>query len=299
MITSYKQLKQEIVDVLGVIVLKQVLKFVQFSNGAICGSLQPPKASSAITLVTLYKDIHGIGYDALRKHIHPFWDLSNEAIQRNIKYVRTELRRWANQIIEPEDTKDLTRLATQTNRPSPCENVILWVDSSDFRIKGKRSLHKKKKDYAKRLKSPGRRWLTICNVRGQTQWISSSHSPTCYDGDLMIRYAMDIEKLFPDTTIIGDNYFRKASSFFKRITLITPKSRAGRRKKVNGVLVPRELSSEDENINKVISLVRGKVESPDSWVKQKFSALAKPFYEDEDQHDCLVRFALACHRLMV
>jgi hypothetical protein len=51
----------------------------------------------------------------------------------------------------------------------------------------------------------------------------------------------------------------------------------------------------DQNVNDVISLVRGKIEAPYGWVKQRFSALSKPFYEDEEQHDNLVLFAFTCH----
>jgi hypothetical protein len=41
--------------------------------------------------------------------------------------------------------------------------------------------------------------------------------------------------------MIGDNHFRKAAATFKSIKLITPVSRVGHRKKVNDVLIPREL----------------------------------------------------------
>jgi hypothetical protein len=299
MITTYKQLRQAVVDVLNETVLMKIIKSVKFPAETIWGSSQPRKASTAIILITIYKDIQGIGYNSLKKEIEPYWQMSNEAIQRNIKLVRKELRNWANTIIIPEDVNRLSRLAIRANRPIPCENVSLWVDSTDFRIKGKRSLHKEKSKYAKKLKSPGRRWLTICNVRGQTQWISPPHLPTAYDSHILSRYSTSIESSFPRTTMIGDNHFRMAASAFITITLITPVSRAGRRKKVDGVMVPRQLSQEDEKINEVISLVRGKIEAPYGWVKQRFSALSQPFYEDEEQHDCLVRFAFACHRLMV
>jgi hypothetical protein len=52
-------------------------------------------------------------------------------------------------------------------------------------------------------------------------------------------------------------------------------------------------------INEVISLVRSKIEVLYGRVKQRFSALSQLFYEDEEQHDCLVHFAFACHQLMV
>jgi hypothetical protein len=67
------------------------------------GSSQPRKASIAIILITIYKDIQGIGYNSLKKEIELYWQMNNEAIQRNIKLVRKELRNWANTIIILED----------------------------------------------------------------------------------------------------------------------------------------------------------------------------------------------------
>lgn len=213
--------------------------------------------------------------------------------------VRLELRRWSKSIIVPQEHGRLARLAIRAKRPKPCENVVLWIDSSDFRVKGKRSLSKKKQYYAKKLKSPGRRWVMITNVKGQVQWISNWNLPTTYDSHIVAENSKVIKKLFSGLTIVGDHHFRAVSTQLKKITLITPKSRAGRRKKVNGMLVPRELSPEDEAINEVISMVRGKVEAPYGWVKARFSALSKPFYENGNQHDCLIRHAFACHRLMI
>jgi hypothetical protein len=84
-------------------------------------------------------------------------------------------------------------------------------------------------------------------------------------------------------------------SYFKNIILITPKSKTRRRKKVDNVLVPWELNKEDEIINNVIFSIWRKVEALYAWVKTRFSALSQPFYEDADQHDCLVKFTFAYH----
>ena len=62
---------------------------------------------------------------------------------------------------------------------------------------------------------------------------------------------------------------------------------------------PRRLSEEEERHNSVVAGVRGKIEAPYGWLKGRFLALQKPFYEDEEQHTCLVWYALACHRLMI
>jgi hypothetical protein len=66
-------------------------------------------------------------------------------------------------------------------------------------------------------------------------------------------------------------------------------------KKVDGVMVPHQLFQKNEKINKVISLVRSKIEALFGWVKQCFLALSQFFYEDEKQYDCFVYFAFTYH----
>jgi hypothetical protein len=107
-----------------------------------------------------------------------------------------------------------------------------------------------------------------------------------------------IKKLFLHITIIINNYFWKATLFFKTITLITPVSKVGRPRIVNKKKVLNELSHKKKHMNEVITSVRGKVESLYSWVKQHFLALSKLFYEDKKQHDYIVKMTFTYHRLI-
>ena len=67
----------------------------------------------------------------------------------------------------------LARQASKSNRPEGLEGVVLWIDSTDFCTKGKQSVHKEKVHWSHKLSSPGRRWVTVTNVQGQTQCPSS------------------------------------------------------------------------------------------------------------------------------
>jgi hypothetical protein len=98
-------------------------------------------------------------------------------------------------------------------------------------------------------------------VRGQTQWVSTFHQPTDYDGDFTLIYLFIIEKLFFHTTIITNNHFQKVAPFFITITLITPISKVGRLRIVNKKKVLNGLSHEEKHMNKVITGVRRKVKS--------------------------------------
>ena len=86
------------------------------------------------------------------------------------------------------------------------------MDLSDFRIKGKQGPKKeRKKMWSHKLLAPGRRWVTVCNAKGGTEWVSGPHSPKQYDGDLLIYSAKTIDRLFEGGTVVADNHFRKAT----------------------------------------------------------------------------------------
>ena len=188
--------------------------------------------------------------------------MSNDGIQHNVKKCRAALREWAKKVLTPQAPAKLARLASKSNRPEGLEGVVLWIDSTDFRTKGKRSVHKEKVHWSHKLSSPGRRWVTVTNVKGQTQWVSSPFLPSVYDGDITISCASELNCLFPGLEMVGDNHFRKASPFLKSLTLHTNISKAGRPRMVQGKKVPVALTPEEEEWNKKISLVRGKIEAP-------------------------------------
>jgi hypothetical protein len=98
-------------------------------------------------------------------------------------------------------------------------------------------------------------------MKGQTQWVSTLHQPTDYNGNFTLIYFFIIKKLFFHITIIVNNYFQKVTSFFTIVTLITFVSKAGRPRIMNKKKVLNELSHEEKHINKIIINVRKKVEN--------------------------------------
>ena len=183
--------------------------------------------------------------------------------------------------------------------PPPLSSVVFWIDSTDFCIKGKCSIHRDKSQWSHKLHAPGRRWLTVANAKGMVQWVAGPYLHTQYDGDLAVLNAVTPDGLFCKCDMVGDNHFRKATEFLQKIKLYTNVSKAGRPKMVNGQKVPVTLTKEEEQLNEIISLVRGKVEAPYGWVKQHFAALSKPFFENQKQHQYLVLYSFAVHRIVL
>jgi hypothetical protein len=69
-ITTYKQLWQAVINMLNKIALMKIIKSVKFLAETIWGSSQPRKASTAIILITIYKDIQEIKYNSLKKKLN-------------------------------------------------------------------------------------------------------------------------------------------------------------------------------------------------------------------------------------
>jgi hypothetical protein len=70
MITTYKQLRQTVVDVLNKTVLMKIIKSIKFPTETIWRSSQPRKALIAIILIIIYKDIQRIRYNSLKKKLN-------------------------------------------------------------------------------------------------------------------------------------------------------------------------------------------------------------------------------------
>jgi hypothetical protein len=70
----------------------KIIKSVKFPTETIWRSSQPCKASIAIILIIIYKNIQEIRYNSLKKEIKPYWQINNKVIQQNIKLIRKELR---------------------------------------------------------------------------------------------------------------------------------------------------------------------------------------------------------------
>ena len=116
------------------------------------------------------------------------------------------------------------RLAFKNHFPKPCQFVSLWVDSTDFRTTGMRTMRRKDPRWSQKLRSPGRRWLTLTDAAGCVQFVAGPYNPTDYDGHIMIDNREQIERLFDGESIIGDNHFRIAGNFFKKCPIVAPKS---------------------------------------------------------------------------
>lgn len=78
------------------------------------------------------------------------------------------------------------------------------------------------------------------------------------------------------------------STLLQSIFLHTNKSKAGHPKVINGKKLLPAFTLEDEQWNKDVSLVRGKIEASNGWVKSTFTALSRSLCENEEQMNCIL-----------
>ena len=297
----YIEIKGKVVKRLGITIVQRILREFDLGDERLEGANRERDFGEHALVLCLFKDLKNLSYGELYDECHRWHSIAQSTLQDNVKRIRRALRVWANSILVPEPVLVLEKSARRRHRPSPCTDVCLWVDSSDFMERGKWVISRFDARFSHKTMSAAQRWLTILDGKGRVQFVAGPYSPKHYDGDLLIHHAEHLDSIFPSATMIGDNHFRKAAEFFKSIALITPTSEAGRPAKdpVTGKKWKRELPEEEQLNNEIIREVRSTVESPYGWLSNKFESLKESFRESEDQHDCLIRFALACHRLNI
>jgi hypothetical protein len=294
---KFMQLKREIREHLPLKVLSAMKESLVYKPKELWASHRCNNFEEVVLYATLLKDIKGWSYDKICKHIAETQHFVKKTLAHNCHVVRKKLRDWSKTVLVAPSSGILKRRAKRVNRPKPCEDVTLWMDSTDCRASKKNSMSRKDPWWSYKCNSPGTRWNVMFDGKSRAAFVSGPHAPSLYDGDLAISEMQNIEALFEGETIIADNHYAKCKNFFKKVTFITPFTAAGRPKVVERKKVPFQLPPEKVAHNSVVAGVRGKVEGPFGWMKTKFSSLEKPFYEGTDQHDCLFRYALACHHI--
>jgi hypothetical protein len=199
---------QKVKQLVPLHVIRSMTWHIKFRDKDLWGKFKPDGFEELMILMTLFKDIKVKSYSWLHGKINKELKMAKKSIEHNTKVVCKKLYAWSKTVLTPYTKVQLEHLAKQCHCPEPTQNVSLWVDSTDFWITYKKQDPDRKKTRSYKEKHAARRWVTLCDVEGVTQWVSHPYHPTVYDGDILIHNAQVIEKIFPKVTIIGDNHFQ-------------------------------------------------------------------------------------------
>jgi hypothetical protein len=139
-----KEIKAKVWCIIKLQTIHSILRFIHFKKKSLWRTIRPRGFKERMVMLTIYKDLYGIGYVKLQKKVKEWANLSVDFLHHNICAVQIELWKWANNILKPLAINQLVKNARKTESPLLCSKKTLWIDSSNFKKKSKRSVHKKK-----------------------------------------------------------------------------------------------------------------------------------------------------------
>ena len=113
------QIHDEIVEAISCPALNAIIKGTVVNKLKLWGTTRPCNFQKGMIYATLLKDIQGLGYLKLQKRFMEYSDLSNEAIQHNVKLVWHVLGKWAQTVVTTDDLQRLGHGASKTQWPPP------------------------------------------------------------------------------------------------------------------------------------------------------------------------------------
>ena len=249
-------------------------------------------------LLTVYKDLFGLSFRDVVNNINIGYQITEHSFKHNVPIVREALSNWANGEIRVGNLAEWKEAASKTRFGNRVADANLWMDSSDYPIVGKSSTSRKSPQWSYKLNGVGRRYMALSNAHGHVLKLWGGYSPKVYDGDFITANKEYIESTFEGGVVLADNHFRSAGRGFKKVKYYTNIARRqlGQKRSRNSEVVEEgtgPLTREEEAFNREHQVARARVESPFGWMKTKFQALHKPWWENEEQLDYLIKYATA------
>lgn len=284
--------------------------YLEVIKPTLWGLEKPDEFENMCLNIMLYHDATGLGFSVIERQLKRGGTkyYGHHSMLHNSQVLRKALDGWANQQFLVGDRNSWDEAARNGRFPASIGDANLWIDSVDYRIKGKQSASRKGPQWSYKLNAPGRRYVTIHNARRKVVKVYGGHSPKLFDGTFLETHKVDIQELFKGARFVGDNHFSKGKQYFSShaneddIKFYTNYAKKSKKKlvdvegPVNDADVVDELTNAHQSFNRDHQGVRSRVETPYAWISNTFKALSL-WRETEEQLDYLVHIALAVHNM--
>lgn len=250
--------------------------------------------------LALYKYAYAAGYGALSSATKSWNKLSTRTLTRNTKVILKCLGKWGKKQIHLGNKAEWTEVMNKHRLPKLVNEAHLLLDSTDFRLAGKVSTSRKSESWSYKENSPAQRFSLVHDLDGKVRYIWGGYSPKTYDSDFVMIQKDFFDIKFRNATIVADCHYAKAAKELQSCKIITPfvtPSNSGKTKSTGKGI--QKLTKKQVSYNKAVRCVRAKVEMPYGVMKNKFAALAKPFYEKPKYQNYLVLLAAAVYNMEV
>ena len=277
---------------------EEIQQFVESKELNLWGTKKGNEYTKIHVNLCLYKDMNNIGYYSLWKQIKDWYGNSHKSLCHNIKLVRVALKQWAKSVVTIGNLRIWKDVSAQVSKIAVLKKVNLWMDSSDFALKGKSITLTKDKYWSYKAKSLGRRYQCIFDAEGRCRAIWGGYSPKVIDSQWVEIYKDELSTKFQGAHIIADCHYYASRNKVPGVKFVTPIPD-------NVKKVPEDVKSylgildKDKEMNKKIRNLRARVEAPFAQIQNRFKALGGTFKDDDTQLDCLVYYALAIHNKIV
>ena len=294
MIISKKTLFQLTTRAIGKQTKEEIVEYAKAEDLNLWGMTKGEDYTELHVNLCIYKDLHNIGYLTFWKQIKDWYGNSHKSLCHNTKKIRKILKKWAISVMMIGDLqtwKDLSKLVAKVD---PLKKVNLWMDSSDFTLKGKQRSLTKNIYWSYKLNSIGRRYQCIFDAQGRCRGLWGGYSPKIIDSQWVEIYKNELSEKYRGSHIIADGHYYASRNQVEGVKFVTPIPETVKE-------VPNDLqrylgiTKKDKEINRKIRNLRARVEAPFGQLKNKFKSLSTTFKEDADQLDCLIFYAVAIH----
>ena len=287
-----KSLKQQVVAKIRESTLKELKLAIHKQRPSLWGYDKRRSFEYDCLLIALYHDLEGVGYNKIEKEIKSWRPLVGKSLRHNTKAIRQSLSTWSDEQLSLGDQHDWNQAAKNLSISEAEEGVNLWIDSSDFRKTQPEKHSKKSPEHSFKENHYANRFTCISDAKQRVRILYGPYSPKVDDNAFVSLMKDRMESTMDGAVIIGDCGYEVVAKQFKKIKMITTKSKPRGKKPKNGEGVTK-LTKQQKTRNRQLKQLRSRIESPFGNVKAKWKALSNCFSEGDEQHGLLVRLALA------
>ena len=148
------------------IVMKEMITYFSNSpNLALWGETKPRNFIQDTTYLVFYHDVENIGWNCLVGDLEISYKITSWSLRYNATIIRSHLKKWAELKILPGNLEEWKRAKRRMQFDDRLKDAHLWIDSSDFRIKGKESTSRRDAKWSYKENSPAQRFQFVCNAK--------------------------------------------------------------------------------------------------------------------------------------
>ena len=283
-----------------------IIKFVDDAEPSLQGEKRPETVHEwyrDMTYLCLYHVITGHGFNQIAFDLEYPYMINHNSLGYNIMSIRKVLGDWGAAKIKPGNLAAWKLAASDCNLPPSVNDTLLWIDSTDVQIEGRRKFSKKSSEWSYKLNAPGVRYMTVRDGDGCFVNVWGGYSPKVHDGTFLDICKSEFLRLFDGSCIIGDNHFSRGKKIFKnRIKFHTNYAIRTKEKKRLGVDEDCDyvdnITKANQKYNSDHQDARARVENPFGWAKEKFPLLDSAWRESVEHLDHMMLFSFGLYNVI-